>query len=466
MFEDLQYPYALLAAITLILLFARPVAGLLLLTAIFPMDTYAPRLPVAGVNTETVLLGVAFAMTLLRFGGRLPPLRYSGPVLAFIFVMGIGFALAIPWARKVSVANGEPAIWYIFKHWKSITFSCLFFFATYWWFSQARDRQRLLEALSVGVFISSTAALADFVLGITLPGAEGRATGLQGDPNELACAVGAMCFVSLYLAIYARDLSLLRRSFHLGTYGLAFLAVVLSLSRGNYIALVVSHLVFFALVNRPLFFATVAALLLFSTAAFPLLPAVVRERIESTVTGGSGFGLAGTEHLEVSTAHRVVLAKAGLDMFRTSPLWGRGLNFFYFNTPEFAAKYGSLDNRDAHNIFIKMAVEIGMFGLGVLAWLIWAVFRCGRRLWRANSPEFRIGAVMLAAGAHLLVSSLSTNAFLETKDISAYFWILYGLSARAYVERLSGAEVASAAPVVRGRWRRFSQRTAAAASQL
>jgi hypothetical protein len=142
------------------------------------------------------------------------------------------------------------------------------------------------------------------------------------------------------------------------------------------------------------------------------------------------------------------------------------LNFFYFNTPEFAAKYGSLDNRDAHNIFIKMAVEIGMFGLGVLAWLMWAVFRCGRRLWRANSPEFRIGAVMLAAGAHLLIASLSTNAFLETKDISAYFWILYGLSARAYVERLSGAEVAAAAPVVRGRWRRFSQRTAAAASQL
>jgi hypothetical protein len=465
-FEDLQYPYALLALITLALLFWRPIAGLLLLTAIFPMDTFSPRLPVAGINTETVLLGVAFAMTLLRFGARLPPLRYSGPVLAFIFVMGIGFAIAIPWARKVTIGGTEPAIWFIFKHWKSITFSCLFFFATYWWFSQASDRLRMLEALSIGVFISAVAGLLDVTLGITTPGPEGRLTGLQRDPNGLACAVGAMMFVSLYLAIYARDLSWVRRSFHLLTYGLAFLTVVFSLSRGNYLALVAAHLVFFALVNRPVFFAALVALVLVSTVAFPLLPTIVRERIESTVAGGAGYGLAGTEHLEVSTAHRVVLAQTGLDMFRTSPLWGRGLNFFFFNTPEFSAKYGSLDYRDAHNIVIKMAVEIGMIGLGALAWLIWAVFRCGRRLWRADSAEFRVGAVMLAAGTHLLVASLSTNAFLETKDISAYFWILYALSARAYVERLSVTEAVSAAPVARGRWRRFSQRTAAAASQL
>lgn len=467
LFEYIQYPYAVLAFIALVLLFSRPVAGLLLLVVIFPLDTYAPRLPVPGINTETILLGVAFAVTLLRFGARVPPLRYSGPVLAFIMVMGIGFALAIPWARKMTIAGTEPAIWYVFKHWKSITFSCLFFFATYWWFAQQGDRRRLLEALSLGVFISAIAGLLDFVFGITEVGAIGRATGLQGDPNGLAAAEGSMMFVSLYLAFYARDLSTPRRVFHALTYGLAFVATVLSLSRGNYVGLVAAHLVFFAIVNRPLFLAALATVILISTVAYPLLPTVVRERIEVTVGAGSGYRVAGAQRLDASSAQRVVLFRAGTDMFRTSPLWGRGLNFFYFHSPQFGAKYGSLDYRDAHNTVVKMAVEMGMFGLGALAWLVWAVFRCGRRLWRADSPEFFLGAVLLAAATHLLVASLSTNTFLSTKQVSGYFWILYALSARAYVERVSVAESAVAAePVVRARWRRFAQRTSAAASQL
>src|SRR5882672_9420938 len=159
LFEHVQYPYALLAFITLGLMFWRPVAGLVLLAAIFPMDAWSPRLPVPGINTETVLLGVAFAVTLLRFGARVPPLRYSGPVLAFIFIMGVGFALAIPWARSVNMVGGDMAIWVIFKYWKSITFSGLLFFSTYWWFAKEGDRQHLLEALSVGVFVSAVAGL-------------------------------------------------------------------------------------------------------------------------------------------------------------------------------------------------------------------------------------------------------------------------------------------------------------------
>jgi O-antigen ligase len=466
LFDHLQYPYALLALITLGLLFARPVAGVLLLAAIFPMDAWSPRLPVPGINTETVLLGVAFAMTLLRFGARLPPARFSGPVVGFILMMGVGFALAFPWARTVRMEGGDTAIWVIFKYWKSITFTGLLFFSTYWWVAQANDRRRMLEALSVGVFISSMAAFADLALGITPLGSGGRAAGLQIDPNSLACALGPSMFVSLYLAIFARDLPMPRRVFHGATYGLAFIALVLALSRGNYIALVAAHLVFFALVSRPLFFATIAAVVMLSTVAYPLLPTVVRERIEVTVSGGSGYRVAGANRVEASTAARLALLQVGVDMFEESPLWGHGLNFFYFHAGDYGAKYGALGMKDAHNLVVKVAVEMGLFGLVILAWLVWAVFRCGRLLWRSNSPEYAIGAVLLAAGTHVLVANLSTNAFLATKDISAYFWILYALSARAYVERLSVAEVAAAIPVVRGRWRRFSQRTAAAASQL
>jgi O-antigen ligase len=458
--------YLAVAMIALLLLFWRPIAGLVLIAAIFPMDSaLSPRLPVPGINTETVLLGVAFAVTLLRFGPRLPPLRYSGPVLAFILMMGVAFALAIPWARNVRMAESESAIWVVFKGWKSVTFSALAFFSTYWWFSQERDRQRLLEALSVGMLISAVAGFGDLALKINQAGVDGRAGGLQVDPNVLACALGSMMFVPLYLALYARDLSLVRRAFHAVSYALAFVALVLTLSRGNYLAIVLAHMVFFALVNRTLLFATVVAVALLSTVAFPLLPTNVRERIELTVSSGSGYRVAGAERLESSTAYRLVLARVGSDMFVESPLWGHGLNFFYFHVPEYGAKYGTLEVKDTHNLVLKVAVEQGAIGLAALGWLVFAVLRCGRRLWRADTSEHYVGAVLLACGTHLLIANLSTTAFLSSKDISLDFWILFALSARAYVERVSVAEAPSPAPVALARWRRFSHRIPAAASQ-
>jgi hypothetical protein len=467
MLEDLGYAYLPFAALALALVFWRPIAAIVLLTAIFPFDVVSPRLGVAGLNTETILLLSILAVTVLRFGARLPPLRYSGPAVAFIVVMGVGFMLSIPWARKMTVIGGEPALWFTFKHWKSTTFSTFFFFPAYWWFSRPADRQSLLEALSIGTLLSAVMALIDWVAPYTMNGGLGRPAGLQGDPNGTACALGMMMFVSLYLAFWAPDLRSWRRLLHLGTYGLSLLALVMTQSRGNYLALVFGHLVFFLMMNRGLFLATMAALALFSTVAFPLLPAVIRERIEYTVSGGTGYrGVAGAEYLEGSTAQRLVLMKTGLDMFRTSPIWGRGLNFFYFRTPEFSAKYGSLEQRDAHNLLVKMAVEMGLIGVGVLFWLWWSVFRCGRRLWRADTVDYRLGAVLLASGAHLLIANFSTNAFITTSQISSYFWILFGMSARASVEWVSVREEEPELVPVAGRWRRFSQRATAAASQL
>src|SRR5262245_66462611 len=98
MLEYVQYPYALIALVILVLLAYKPALGVALLVAVFPLDAWSPRAPVPGLNTETVLVGVALAVTVLRFGARLPPLRYSGPVLAFIAVMFVAFALAVPWA--------------------------------------------------------------------------------------------------------------------------------------------------------------------------------------------------------------------------------------------------------------------------------------------------------------------------------------------------------------------------------
>ena len=464
MFHYLEFPYAVAALVALVLLFWRPVSGLIFLVAIFPVDPFSPRLPVPGMNTETILIGVAFAMTVLRFGARLPPLNYSAPVLAFVLVLLMGFVISIPWALAYQAVRDEPAIWYIFKSWKSISFSSLFFFASYWWLTRPEDRRNMLEAISFGVWISAVAALLDFVFGLTVSGASGRAAGLQGDPNASAEAIGTMMFVSLYLAFYVRDLSGFRRVFHASAYALAFVAVVFSLSRGNWVALIAAHSVFLLLVSRPLFLAMVATTALLATIAFPLLPEVVRERILSTHDSGPLVYGVGSG-LEMSAAVRVVFARIGWDMFRESPIWGHGYSSFFFLAPKLGARYGLFEAKDAHNILVKLAAENGVIGLAAFAWLASAVLRCGWRLWRSDSGERALGAVLLGAATHALVASLSTDCFLYTKQISAYFWVLYALCARAYLAPVSVARAAAAQPVAGPRWRRFSQRTPAAVSQ-
>lgn len=464
MLEYLQAPYGLLALVAIGLMLYRPTWGIAMLAAIFPMDAWGPRLPVPGVNTETFLVGVALAVTVLRFGGRLPPLRYSGPVVAFIAVMLLAFSVSIPWARGMQTVDGGPAVWAIFKVWKSITFTSLLFFPVYWWSRTPGDRERMLCALTIGLFVSSVAGVVDYFVHINPSRVLDRAVGLVGDPNAMAETIGAMMFVPLYL-MFGGDRGRGWKAFAAITYALAALAMVLSLSRGNWIAMIAAHFVYLLFVNRTLLVTGIVTVALVATVGFPLLPEVVQERVlETRRTGSIVYGVPAAMNLESSAAIRVVLVRIGLDMFERSPVWGNGLHSFNYRTPEFGAKYGVLMPRDSHNLVVKMAADAGLIGLAVLAWLVLAVYWTGWRLWRSTSREYMFGALLLAGATHVFVANLSATSFLYAKQSSAQFWMLFALAARAYVER--DAVVATVAAQARvPRWRRVSQRTSAAASQ-
>jgi O-antigen ligase len=459
--EYIAYPYMALVVLDVALLFWRPVWGFALFVVIFPMDAWAPRLPVAGVNTETIMIGVAFAVTVLRFGGRIPPLRYSGPVFAFIAIMLIALVVSIPWATGMKAVDGGPAIWYNFKTAKSATFTALLFFVAYWWVRSPEDRQRTLIAICFAVLLSAVAGLADFTIGINPRASDGRASGLLDNPNAMADTIGPMLFVPVYLLMLGREVSWSVRVLSVTTYALGFAAVLISLSRGNWIALVVAHVVLLLLVNRKLLVGAVALGAILVALGAPLVPAIVRDRLEHTVAAGpAAYQVPLAVGLEGSTAMRVVFAKIGLDMLKISPIWGNGLNAFHLRTPEFGAKYGMLTHKDPHILLVRLAAEMGIAGILMLAWLVWAVFRCGRTLWRSDSPAYLFGAVLLAASTYNFVSNLASTTFLQVPQVSAQFWILYAIAARATVERFADQEEPeSALAPLPGRWRRFARAT-------
>ncbi len=420
------------ALIVLGLLFVRPQLGIIALAAFFSLNLYVIRLPLPGLNFETVFIAIAIGLTLLRFGFRIPPLRFSGPIVAYIGVLFVGFLVTTSWApREIAQFSSFG----LFKVAKSQVFTALLFFPTYLWFSNASDRRRLLEGMSLGLALAACATLADAALQITESARMGRPAGLLSDPNAMAQCLAAFSLIQLHL-FSSLELSPIRRWLHLGLYTLVLLAVALSLSRSAWLALVLGHGIYLMYVNRKLLLAGAATLVLAVTIGFPFLPGLVRDRVEETFRSGNVV-FAGNSRLESSAASRVVFYRIGAGMFLDSPVWGHGLASFKLLTPKYGARFGMLHHKDPHSLPLKLGAEMGTLGLGVFLWLSFMVLQTGRRLWRARSDERGFGPLLLGAGATLLIANLFTTEFMHTHQVSAYFWLLLAIAAHSDQDRAS-----------------------------
>lgn len=411
--------------IALVLLFARPRVGILALIVYFPLDPFVPRLPVPGMNAETALFGVAAALTLMRFGVRLPPLRYTAAVLVFIAMMLMLFGVGA--ARPERIVGFGP--WKLFMITKSVTFPVLLFFICYWWFPTVEGRRQVIHAISYSVLISSVFGLLDFVVPFTPHAGTGRAAGVFGDPNALGCVLATFSLAPLYL-VSLPDLPRWHRGVHLGIYGLTVLALVLSQSRSGWLAVCAGHAVWLLFVNRALFLTAACAGVLALTLGYPLLPELVRDRIEETFEARSGKVFWGGAERFGAGADRIVYHRIGWEMFVESPVWGHGLEGFMLNAPRYGARYGMLAHKSPHSVPVKLASEGGVLGLMALAWLGLAVSGLGVHLWWRGGPEHRLGSLLLGVLAGLSFGSLFQNFFLSA-GLGANFWILFGTVARA-----------------------------------
>ncbi len=416
------------ATVVLGLVVSRPRLGFIALAAFYPLYDYVPRSPLPGLNWETVVTGLAVGVTLLRFGFRTPPLRFSGPVTCYILILFIGFLVTASWApaRLPGFSSFE-----LFKVAKSSAFTAVLFFPVYFWLAHPLDRRRVLEGMSLGLAPVAIATVLDAVFKITPSGAAGRATGLLPNPSAVGLYLAAFSLIQLHLFL-DREITAPRRYLHLALYAMSLSGVVLSLARGGWLALILGHVVWFMYRSRRMLLLLVVALLLALTVAFPLLPYSVRERIEDTFrTRNVVFQAAGASSFEASAASRIVFYRIGGDMFLDSPVWGHGLGSFKLLTPKYGARYGMLKYKDPHSLIIKLGAEMGLLGLGVFVWLAVLVVQLGRRLWREDEDERTLGPLLLAIGMALLVGNLVSTSFMYNHQISVFFWLLFGMAARA-----------------------------------
>ncbi len=237
-------------------------------------------------------------------------------------------------------------------------------------------------------------------------------------PNETAAfaAQGAMFFFGLWLMyknIWSRLL--------LGAVFLAnFYVVIYSYSRSGYLAVASAFLFLGLLKNRIILIVLILLLVFWKT----VLPVSVIERIEMTHNEET--------ELDHSSQLRIDIWREGLSEFAENPL-GAGFN------KSRALGFGESGHMDAHNMFVKMLIELGVPGLSLFVLLYLLALKSGWQLYKIGENTFSQG---LGLGfVACVLTNIITNCFGQNWlffNVSIYYWVFLALVERARLMAQAG----------------------------
>lgn len=294
-------------------------------------------------------------------------------------------------------------------------------------------RLRWLMALAIGSgVVMAGGALSDYASGrLTVEGyrVEGRIGGIFENPNEMALHLVTMLPIAAALAFGARGL--LKKAL----YGAAVLVmtagVVVTFSRGGFLAMATGMMVLAWLLGRKNRFMVVAAAVVLTVLLLIVAPGGYGARILSIYDRRlDAFGSADARQQLLMTSILVALR---------NPLFGVGMGNFVHVSPR---------SLEAHNAYTQVASEMGAFGFAV--YCLYVVTPLRRMLAvaresfeaRRTSPLYYLAVGLAASLAAYMVASFFGSF--------AYYWNVYYLVGyavclrRLYEDRQAKAAAAAA----------------------
>lgn len=198
--------------------------------------------------------------------------------------------------------------------------------------------------------------------------------------------------------------------------GILGLSLVMTFTRGLWIALALAIVVMAGAVSRKFFMRTATALLIFVAAIYLFSPQI-RARVDKLV------------HLDNSNSQRIQIWKANWAMFQDKPLLGVG----YEQNSSFVQEYNvRLFGKEgfvghAHNHFIQILAGTGVFGFAFFlifcGWFFWMAVR----LWQWTPPDqWMLKVIALGSlGAQTVfhVGGLSEAVFVDRESNHLYVFI-------------------------------------------
>jgi len=398
--------------------------GLLLLILIVPFLDILPETGFPGLNGITILVFTAFCLALRQrdpsvMKSRTPSL--SGPIIILFFLTLISVIYTDNFRQ---VPNYIP-IDKIFTIKRWFTFMLLFFI-----FRHGVKSRKLLEdclfMIALGVILEGL-----YVVKEDLLTSHGRTYGTLGNENDLGAFFAAYFPVGVFFLLESKEIY--KRLVGGASAFLALMGVSLSLSRGAFLSVTASLLVFFFFRSKKLFF---VVLILFSLVILNyryVLPSRVVERIDFTFQrSDEEFHDTGEIVLEGSAASRLIFIKGGIRMIKDHPIFGVGFGAFELLSIQYMADLGLTRPLVAHNMYVQIFSEMGLLGILTFLSILFFSFRAGLYLRKRASDRFYrgIAVAFLACLAALAIANAFGNRFYNGV-MTGYFWIFSALMLNA-----------------------------------
>ncbi len=239
-------------------------------------------------------------------------------------------------------------------------------------------------------------------------------SGLTGNPNDLALMLNLIVPIAAVLVFISRGIA---RMVALGALLLAIAAIVLTFSRAGFMTLAASFLMFLAVLTRRKAAGAAFGLLLLAICVPPLLPQGYMDRI-STITNieADKTGSAQGRWRDIQAAVEVVGKNPVIGV-------GIGQDILAMN-----AERGD-DWTQVHNAYLQYAVDLGIPGLVLFAWLHLLCYRTARAVEkRAARDPARRQLTLLAAGVQTSLVAFCVAAMFHPIAYQFYFFSIGGLA--------------------------------------
>jgi O-antigen ligase len=414
--------YKILAGIGLFCgILMRPRVGLFLLPILTPLLPWLPQLSFGGINPQNVLLGSVFlAWAIGRVLNRQSVFRPS----RLGWTIGALMAVAL-----LSVVRGGaiPTGYYYDARASAHTLfrDCVTFAIYFIALAMARgprDRKILAWSVVLGLLIESV-----ITAKYGQSGSGGRAVGTIGQSNELGAFLAMYVVMAAALLVAARhwfSRLVLFSTVALGTY-----AVLLSVSRGAFVALGVG--LFYAAIRSSRAF-TVILIAAVLTSPF-WAPQDAKDRMTGTrvqVEGTDEAELEGSAQVRLDT-WRVIIT-----LVMNHPIDGVGFGGLGNVLPKAGEAAGVGVVETAHNTYLRFLAEMGIFGFFLFCLLLWKCWKLAEDARRAASSRFdRQLAVGLAASTlAMAVSCIFGDRFFSIL-VTGNFWMSCALVNDILLER-------------------------------
>ncbi|MFA5089276.1 MAG: O-antigen ligase family protein [Candidatus Omnitrophota bacterium] len=313
----------------------------------------------------------------------------------------------------------------VFKRWLTPIF--LFFIAL----NVVKDKKGFQKSLFIMLMITALIGLMAIRDYINYP--DKRAGGVFLQPNYMGAffSYNMFFFLSFFLYYYRN----FKYWLMLIPFLICFRGIMVSFSRGAYVACALGGIATTFFRSKMLFIASVVVLI-FAVSNPDFLPSGIRERMSKTYSGDQVFSTDLEEVTDLSATKRIEIWKGAIEMIKEKPWTGFGYGTFQDVIGQYTRNVGKMD---AHNTYLIIAAESGIPTLLSFLLILFVGIKNGWWLLKnSNDRFFKAFALGFLGGMFALLAANMFGSRLNAESVGSYSWVFLGLIMRAVIMKKNG----------------------------